>query len=116
MFVGNLLDVEKIAMNVPGAKGAFKQAAIGPKEGWEDYVLRVMTLEVSGNTPKHSHPWPHINYVLKGEGIIIINNKEYPAKEGVLAYIPSNDEHGFVNTSATEEMQFICIVPKEGDK
>lgn len=45
MFVGNVKDMEKIQMKMPGANGAFKQVAVGPEQGWEGWVLRVMTLE-----------------------------------------------------------------------
>ena len=33
MFIGNIKDMEKIPMQVPGASGAFKQVAVGPRQG-----------------------------------------------------------------------------------
>ena len=114
MFIKDLKEIEKKAMVVEGAKGAYKQVAIGPKEGWDGYVLRVMTLETAGNTPQHKHPWPHINYVLSGLGTVAIDGKEYPVKEGTCAYIPADSEHSFVNIGESE-LKFICIVPEIGE-
>ena len=46
MFVGKYKDFPKIDMTPSGAKGAVKQVVVGPEQGWEDYVLRVITLDV----------------------------------------------------------------------
>ena len=115
MFGGNVKDMEKIQMKMPGANGAFKQVAVGPEQGWEGWVLRVMTLEAGGNTPTHKHPWPHINYVLSGKGSVMIDGQEFPVAADTCAYIPGDSEHGFKNLG-DEELRFICIVPEEGDK
>ena len=71
MFVGHVNDMPKIDMTPGGAKGAAKQVAVGPEQGWEDYVMRIMTLDVEGNSPQHSHDWPHINYVISGTGVLM---------------------------------------------
>ena len=41
MFVGHVNDMPKIDMTPGGAKGAAKQVAVGPEQGWEDYVMRI---------------------------------------------------------------------------
>ena len=73
-----------------------------------------MTLEAGGHTPRHAHPWPHINYVLEGRGVIFLDGQEYPAEAGTCAYLPADHEHGFQNLGDTE-LRFICIVPEEGE-
>ena len=35
MFVGNTKDMPKIDMTPGGAKGAWKQVAVGPEQGWD---------------------------------------------------------------------------------
>ena len=35
-----------------------KQVLVGPAQGWEDYVMRLFTLEKDGHAPRHSHDWP----------------------------------------------------------
>ena len=100
MFVGNYKDLPKIDMPPGGAKGAVKQVVIGPEQGWEDHVMRIMTLDVDGYSPTHTHDWPHINYVISGTGSVMISGQEYPVEQGTCAYVPSNEEHCFVNTVA----------------
>ena len=114
MPVRYLHEMPKIDMTPSGAKNAVKQVAIGPAEGWEDYVMRIMTVEVGGNTPKHTHDWPHINYVIDGKGILLIDGEEHEIEKGACAYVPSGAEHGFTNVGS-EELSFICIVPKQGE-
>jgi len=114
MFVGHIDDIEKKEIRSPELKDVFKQAPIGPDQGWQDHVMRVFSLKAGGHTPKHSHPWPHINYVLKGKGFLHHGGEETPIRSGSVAYVPEGVEHQFVNNSE-DELSFICIVPREGD-
>ena len=76
--------------------------------------MRVFTVQPGGHTPKHEHPWPHINYVLKGEGVLHHDGVQTPVRAGSVAYLPGGTHHQFVNNSDTE-LSFICIVPREGE-
>ncbi|KJS15282.1 MAG: cupin [Peptococcaceae bacterium BRH_c4b] len=115
MFVGNVKNIEEIKLTVPGVVNAFKKTLIGPGEGWEGWVMRLFTLKEKGNSPRHAHPWPHINYVVSGRGKLYIDGKENVLEQGSVAYVPSGAEHQFVSTG-DENFAFICIVPEEGDK
>lgn len=115
MFVGHIDEIEKTKLESPQLKGVTKQVPVGPDQGWEDHVMRVFTVEAGGHTPKHAHDWPHINYVLEGEGVLHHNGKESHIRAGSVAYVPGGTEHQFVNNSS-EKLSFICIVPKEGEK
>lgn len=95
-------------------KGVTKQVLIGTEEGWDSHVMRLFTLEKGGYSPKHSHPWPHIAFVAAGEGVIHIDGKDNPVRQGSYALVPPDSEHQFTNTGSGN-MQFICIVPTEGD-
>lgn len=113
MIVDNINSVEGKTVNSPKAKGALMKVLVGPSEGWEDYVMRELEVEVDGYTPKHSHPWPHINYIISGRGELLIGERVNPITEGSFAYVPSNELHQFKNVG-NEVLKFICIVPKEG--
>jgi len=76
-------------------------------------VLRTFELSEDGHSPKHIHDWPHINYVLEGNGVLFLNGKENEITKGSIAYVPSNELHQFRNTGK-EPLKFICIVPKRG--
>ncbi len=115
MIVSHEENVEARIFNNEEAKGTSMKAIISPKEGWEGYVMRVLELEVGGYSPKHNHPWPHINYMLEGEGILSLDGEEYKVKKGSYAYVPANKVHQFKN-AGNGIFKFICIVPEEGHK
>lgn len=115
MIVNHEDKIEGAVFNNPEAKGASMKALISPKEGWEGYVMRVLELTEGGYSPQHSHPWPHINYILGGQGVIFIDGVETPVKEGSYAYIPDNALHQFKNVGEGI-FKFMCIVPEEGHK
>ncbi|MCF8011054.1 MAG: cupin domain-containing protein [Clostridiales bacterium] len=115
MFVDNIKNISKTNVNAPGAVNAVRQTLVGPEQGWEGWVMRVFTLSKGGNTPRHSHDWPHINYITAGEGILYLDGEEHVVQEGAAAYIPGGAEHQFINRGE-KDFSFICIVPEEGDK
>jgi quercetin dioxygenase-like cupin family protein len=115
MIVANSKDKEAIIVTHPSAKDAQMKALVGEQEGWASHVMRVVEVEEGGYTPKHSHPWPHINYMLEGQGEIMIDGETYPVEAGSYAYVPSDKLHQFRN-KGNQIFKFICIVPKEGHK
>lgn len=108
-------DMPAVAIDMPAAKNVLKQTAITGKEGWEGWSMRIFTLKEDGYTPRHSHDWPHINYIIKGEGSLFVDGKEQRVTQGDTAFVKGGEEHQFKNTGA-EDFSFICIVPEEGDK
>lgn len=114
MVVSHIRDVKGEKIENPKVKGVLKKVLISPKEGWEGYVMRVFELDEGGYSPKHTHPWPHISYILKGEGILHLDGKDYEVEEGSYAYVPADKIHTFLNRGEGK-LSFICIVPEEGD-
>ncbi|WP_022850833.1 cupin domain-containing protein [Limisalsivibrio acetivorans] len=114
MFVENLENIDSVEMNIEGALNVMKQAAVGKKEGWGDHVMRVFTITDKGHTPKHSHEWPHINYIIEGEGVLHMDGVDHPVRKGSVAYVPAGTEHQFKSASS-EVFRFVCIVPEEGE-
>jgi quercetin dioxygenase-like cupin family protein len=115
MFVSNIKNLDEIKVTAPGVVNAFKKSLIGPLEGWDGWVMRLFTLRDRGCSPRHAHPWPHINFIMCGRGLLYAEGKETALEEGSIAYVPSNAEHQFSSTT-DEDFAFICIVPEEGDK
>lgn len=113
MFIANSELIKALAINNPNANGAAMKVLIGAAEGWDSHVMRLLELDEGGYSPKHSHPWPHINYVLEGEGTLFASDAEQPIIKGSIAYIPSGELHQFKNIGQGK-LVFICIVPKEG--
>ncbi len=114
MFVECIKNIEEKPMNMQGAQYVDKKILIGPKEGWDSHVMRLFKVKKGGHTPKHKHPWPHINYVVEGEGVLFMDGKEYTIKKDCVAFVPPNTEHQYTN-SGSGDFVIICIVPKEGE-
>ena len=95
-------------------KGVSKQVPVGIADGTPTMSLRVFSVEPGGFTPYHSHPWEHLNYILAGSGAMIDEaGNEHPITSGDYAFVAPNEKHQFRNTGATEDLRFICLVPKE---
>jgi len=97
------------------ALNASMKVLVSPTEGWLDHVMRLIEVAPGGHTPKHQHPWPHINYVVGGIGELMIAGVSQKVGSGHYAFIPENTLHQFKN-AGVEPFSFICIVPKEGHK
>ena len=107
---------EKSMANIidsPAVRNAAMKVLIGEKEGWGDHVMRIIELGPQGYSPKHDHPWPHINYMLEGKGVLEIEGREHAVEAGSYAYVPAGKEHQFRN-AGSGDFRFICIVPKDG--
>ncbi|NLW07455.1 MAG: cupin domain-containing protein [Clostridia bacterium] len=114
MIVSHIDKLTGTPVKGPEIKGTSKKVLVSPKEGWEGWCMRLFTIEVGGATSKHTHPWPHINYITSGRGILHLDGQEHQVSAGSFAYIPEGKPHQFRN-DAEEEFSFICIVPQEGD-
>lgn len=115
MIVGNTKELQGKVIESDLVQDVSMKVLVSPKEGWEGHVMRVFDVGAGGHTPKHSHPWPHINYVISGTGQVMIDGVVHKLSPGSYAYVPSDTIHQFQNTS-DDTLSFICIVPEEGHK
>lgn len=115
MIVSHLDQLDAKAINHPEVKHVLMKVLVSPKEGWDGYVMRVFEVGVDGYTPRHAHPWPHINYIIEGKGELMVNHKINAIEAGSFAYVPSDTLHQFKNVGQTP-LKFICIVPEEGHR
>lgn len=115
MIVGNIKDLKGNEINHPSTANVLMKVLVSPKEGWESHVMRVVEVKEGGYTPKHSHLWPHINYMIEGDGELIIDGQIHKVTSGSYAYVPGGKLHQFRNAGSSV-FKFICIVPKEGHK
>lgn len=114
-----LKDVATTVPQMDGAQGIRKQVPLGVADGTPTMSVRVFTVAPGGHTPFHSHPWEHLNYILKGRGVLRDGQgREHPLTAGDYAMVSPDEQHQFRNPSTDaggsgEELQFICLVPKE---
>lgn len=113
MVINNEKNLEGMPIDNPEVKNVAMKVLVSPQEGWEDHVMRLFDLSDGGHTPRHVHAWPHINYIIEGNGILYLDGKDHPLEAGSYAFVPAGKEHQFINNSGSL-LRFICIVPKEG--
>jgi len=114
MKVTNLATVEKVRMNMEGAKDAYKQIPISKGDGAPLFSFRVFTIEPHGYTPFHRHPFEHLNYIIEGEGALVTEGgAERPVKKGDFVLVLPDETHQYKNTSTDKAFMIICAVPKE---
>lgn len=114
MYVDKVKNIKSVKVEAPGVANVLKRVLVSPEQGWEGWVMRHFTLGAEGYTPRHTHSWPHIIYILSGNGTLLLGEKEHEVENGCTAYIPGGAEHQFRNPGG-EDFSFICIVPEEGD-
>jgi quercetin dioxygenase-like cupin family protein len=113
MYVIALNEVQKTIPAMEGAKGVHKQIPLSRKDGVPTFSFRVFTVEPGGHTPFHRHEFEHMNYVIKGEGILVAEDREHALKQGDFALILPGEKHQFKNSSDRQNLLIICAVPKE---
>ena len=48
----------------------------------------------------HRHAQPEVYHILAGEGVVTIDGRAYPLRQGATVFIPGGAEHGTRNTGA----------------
>ena len=112
MLTKKLKDVEKTIPQMQGAEGVHKQIPLSAKDGVPSFSFRVFTIAPGGHTPYHQHPFEHMNYVIKGSGVLVAADKEHKLNSGDFALVLPDEMHQFRNTGKSE-LVIICAVPKE---
>ncbi|MBU0544564.1 MAG: cupin domain-containing protein [Proteobacteria bacterium] len=106
---------KEIPATVPMA-GLSKRVAIGPEIGAFNFVMRIFEMQPGITSPHHSHSWEHEIYVIDGCGTALNHDGEKTTiQKGDVIFIPPQEMHSLANTG-TAALQFICLVPADGDK
>ncbi len=101
--------------DLEGYEHVKKQIVIGPEDGSKEIVLRYFSIAPDGNSPYHTHDFPHLVKIETGKGIVKDSaGNEHPLLPGDFIYIDDNEEHQLVN-KGSEPFDFICIVPRRGE-
>ena len=114
MKVVSLDQITSTKVDMDGAKAVCKQIPLGQNDGSPAYSFRVFSVDPSGHTPYHQHPYEHLNYVIEGHGALVEENgTEREIKKGDFALVLPNEKHQYRNESKDERLVMICAVPKE---
>ena len=74
------------------------------------YALRMIEVEPGGHTPRHTHPYEHENFVVEGQGRVMINGHWEALQAGDVVFVPGGMEHTYENTGDTV-FKFLCGIP-----
>ena len=79
-------------------------------DGAPVYALRLIEVAPGGHTPRHSHPFEHENFVIEGQGRVLVNGGWHPLKSGDVVFVPGGTEHIYENTGDSP-LKFLCGIP-----
>ena len=108
MILRHYLDVHG-ETSLKGAQGVCKRTLIGKGQSAGSFYLRHFSIEPSGYSPRHSHPWEHEIYVLSGSGNVTVGGEQAELGEGRALFIPPGIEHQI--RAGDEGLVFLCIIP-----
>ena len=94
-----------------GAVGATIRWVIDEGDGSDTYSLRVIEVEAGGHTPHHDHWFEHQNYVIEGQGEVVIGEDVFPIKAGDIVFVPGDVQHQYRNTGDMP-LKFLCGIPQ----
>lgn len=94
-------------------KGITIQTLIAPDDGALNFAMRLFKVAPHAHTPLHRHPWEHEVFVLRGDGLLKYEEKEYAIGAGDAILVPAEAEHNFRSVGAGE-LAFICVIPNSG--
>ena len=112
--VGDATDLTPQPLAGEGIQDVVKRVLVAPAQGWDGWVMRLFDVAPGGHTPRHSHPWPHINFVAGGAGELYVEGEVHTLGAGSYAYVPAGAEHQF-RAAPDAALSFVCIVPERGD-
>ncbi len=103
-------NIEKLSVDVEGAKDVEIRWLISKEDGAENYAMRMFELQPGGHTPLHTHPQEHEVFVIEGRGIFVYEGREYEFGPEYVVFVPPNKEHRFKNTGESV-LRMLCIIP-----
>jgi mannose-6-phosphate isomerase-like protein (cupin superfamily) len=65
----------------------------------EDIQAGILRLQDNDVDTQEPHPVDEVYFVIRGDGMIKINGKNYPINEGASIYVPAGTEHQFQKRS-----------------
>jgi quercetin dioxygenase-like cupin family protein len=80
------------------------------RDGAPNYALRVIEVAPGGHTPDHAHPYEHENFVVEGQGRVLLGDTWRDVAAGSVIFVPAGLRHTYVNAGDTP-FRFLCGIP-----
>ena len=114
MKVRAIADHPQREVDMPGATLVKMRMLVGPEGGAPNFHMRHFEVAPGGHTPHHQHDYEHEILVLRGRGVAVSEQGEWPIGPGDVIYVAPNEVHQFRNT-ADEPLEFSCLIPAPRD-
>lgn len=79
-------------------------------DGAPNYALRVIEVAAGGHTPEHTHPYEHENFVIEGQGRVLLEDTWHDVAVGSVIFVPAGVRHTYVN-GGEKPFRFLCGIP-----
>lgn len=96
--VGKLTVHESEEEELPAGGDRYFKLMIDPRYGAK-YVTQFIGFIDKSRAPDHTHPYEEVIYILGGEGIVHIEDGDYPIRPGTSIYLPPRVSHCLENAS-----------------
>jgi len=107
---------EDIEYEVVGAaEGMRKGVLVDERRGAPNFAIRRFELDPGAEVPEHTNEVEHEQYVLSGEYVVGIGDREHTVSEGDSLLIPAGVVHWYRN-EGDDPGAFICAVPNGDDE
>ncbi len=103
-------DLSKIGQFTAGDNSPLKELFNPNKDELKlNYSLALAIVKPGQSTKKHALKSSEVYFILKGGGLMSIDQEQAQVKEGQAIYIPPNAEQ-YIKNTGQEDLEFICIV------
>lgn len=111
-YTGTLKDIKLEPVSGPIMQ---KRIVFSPTlHNWPGHVVRNFVMKAGEGNAMHYHEWPHWGLIVSGNGTAEIDGEIFPLTEKGWFYVPPRVHHRF-QAADGEDLNFICMVPEEGD-
>jgi len=110
MFKVNIDEIPEEGINRVYMRGVSIRYLILEEFGAPNFEMRYFELSKGAKTSIDEHPYEHEIFVLRGRGILLLNDKPVPLRVNDAVLIEPNEKHRLVQ-EGDEPFGFLCIVP-----
>ena len=102
------IEAKEFGPTAPGAK--IRVLIDDEHDGAPFYKLRMIEIDPGGNSPDHSHPYEHENFVVEGRGQVKIDGVWHDLRPGDVVLVPADIQHQYRNAGESI-FKFLCGIP-----
>lgn len=107
-----VIHYSQVAAEPVGDRATLRWLINEPDDGASNFVLRMVEVEPGGSTPEHNHSHEHENFVLEGQGKVLLESKWHKIGPGEVIFVPPGVRHQYANTGKGT-LRFLCAIPAE---